>query len=270
MIRNLKVACVQLNAGEDYQRNLDRLAPLIQIALKKRCRLIALPEVFVWRGRSQDLWSVAHRISAQVLRHFQHLARLCKAYFLLGSLLFPASNRKVKNVSILLDPDGAVCARYEKIHLFDTALGEVETRESRHVTHGKKLVTGHVEGVKAGLSICYDLRFPELYRKLTFRGARILFVPSNFTAHTGKAHWEHLLRARAIENQAFVIAPGQCGIHPYTGIKSYGHSMIVDPWGVVLAEGDDCSEMTIDAKLDFEAQNALRRSFPVLRHARLI
>jgi predicted amidohydrolase len=169
---------------------------------------------------------------------------------------------------VLFGPNGDILASYRKIHLFDIDLtGNVSANESESILPGDELVTAVVDGHKAGLSICYDLRFPELYRLLALRGAEILFVPAAFTMYTGKDHWHTLLKARAIENQAYVIAPGQVGAHEPNDSRCYGHSLVVDPWGVVLADAPN-KEGIVTAELDFEELHKIRRQLPSLANRR--
>jgi predicted amidohydrolase len=184
-----------------------------------------------------------------------------------GSFLERApDDGKSYNTSLLVLPDGTIAARYRKIHLFDVDLpGEVSVRESDTRAHGRDVVTAATPLGTIGLSVCYDLRFPELYRKLTHAGATILTVPSAFTFYTGAAHWEPLLRARAIENQAYVVAPNQAGKSPH-GFPDYGNSMIVDPWGVIVARAAE-GEQVIVAELDPERVARVRREMPCQLHA---
>jgi predicted amidohydrolase len=176
----------------------------------------------------------------------------------------------VHNTSVLIGPDGNTLAHYRKIHLFDIDLPGMEhLKESKAIQPGREPVVAEASFGKLGLSICYDLRFPELYRALTRRGARILAVPSAFTERTGRDHWELLLRARAIENLAYVFAPAQVGEHG-PGRSSWGHAMIVGPWGDVLAEVEEPGEGVALAELDFERQDRLRRELPALDHVRLL
>lgn len=268
MLKRLRVACVQMGASESCQQNLSKAASLVLKAIHRKAKFITLPENFLWRGPSKDLKRTAAETPA-VIKHFQKIAKEHRVSILLGSLLEPGSRRKYYNVSVLIAESGRVIARYRKIHLFGIKLSKVRTDESRHIQSGKKPVTGKVFGIPAGLTICYDVRFPELFRKLIFKGARLITVPANFTDHTGRAHWEVLIRSRAIENQAFVIAPAQVGISPSNKIKSFGTSLIVDPWGIVLARGSRDKDQVITADLDFKAQNELRARFPVLRHAKI-
>ncbi len=268
MIKKLRVACLQTNAGRNWQVNLRRLDRQVDAALRQGARLLAFPETFACRDTAAKLTNNARYVTPVLIDHFRQRARQEGAAFLLGSIMetSPVRNR-VYNTSVLISEKGKVAAKYRKIHLFDIALrGKVTIRESRHILPGCRVVTGTALGVKVGLSVCYDLRFPELYRRLAHQGARIFFVPANFTHTTGKAHWEVLLRARAIENQAFVVAPGQSGTHPDTGIRSYGSSLVIDPWGEPLRQAPISGEHVLVTDLDLSEQARLRRSFPVLRH----
>jgi predicted amidohydrolase len=185
-----------------------------------------------------------------------------------GSIAILAGGGRVCNVSIAYDRDGARVAAYSKIHLFDVDVGEISYRESDGTAPGSEPVVADLAGVRVGLTVCYDLRFPELYRTLTLDGgATVLTVPSNFTLLTGMAHWEVLLRARAIENQAFVLATGQHGYPGGQRKPSYGHSMIIDPWGTVLAQAPD-GDGVIAADLDMAALADIRERLPALRHRR--
>ena len=222
--------------------------------------------MFFWRGPSRQLSKIASQVTPLVIDEFQKWARQNKTAVLLGSILEPAPGGKFYNTSLLISEYGKIAARYRKIHLFDNRLKNVKSRESRHIARGHKIVTGKVWGIRAGLTVCYDLRFPELFRQLVRKGARVIFVPSNFTFETGKAHWEILLRARAIENLAFIAAPAHTGTHPSTGIRRFGTSLIIDPWGEILQKGSLSREQILIADLDLARQTALRKVFPVLSH----
>ncbi len=265
MIRTLRVSCVQMNASENWQKNLTASVKKLEASVRSGAKLVAYPENFIWRGAASELAQVSRLASPQVLETFQAEAARLRVDVLLGSMpeAIPRS-RKVYNTSFLIGPDGKIKAHYRKINLFNIALPKVQYHESKHVRAGKTFSTASVAGVPVGLSICYDLRFPELYRMLTQRGARILFVPSHFAYETGKAHWEVLLRARAIENQAFIIAPDQSGVHPVSGMRSFGNSMVVDPWGRVLERASLRGEALLTVDLDLAAQERLRTHFPVL------
>lgn len=263
----MRVSCIQNNAGKDLSSNLSRISHLVAQAARKKPSLIALPETCVWRGPSEELRPIAE-MAPRLLKDFRSMAFKHRIAILVGSLMESRKGAgKFFNTSYLINRGGEIAAIYRKIHLFDIKLsGRVDIRESRHIQAGDRIVTAKLGGIKAGLSICYDLRFPELYRCLVDRGAQLAFVPANFTYETGKAHWECLLRARAIENQMFIIAPAQAGINPGNKVRSFGTSLIIDPWGNVLARGSLTKEAVITADLDFKGQSKLRRQFPVLRH----
>lgn len=266
MARRLRVACIQISASENTGKNLVRLRRLLQQSLRKKPDLIALPENFFWRGPSRDLASVADR-TPFLVRDFCRLAKETGTAFLLGSLIEHSSQAgKYFNTSFLISEKGKIAARYRKIHLFQIGMVHVKTDESRHIMRGIRPATGRIFGETAGLSICYDLRFPELFRVLAARGAKLLFVPANFTYTTGLAHWEVLLKARAVENQAFVIAPAQTGVSPSSKIKSFGTSLIIDPWGRILARGSRHRQEVVTADLNLKDQTSLRKAFPVLKH----
>lgn len=267
MPSRLRVACVQIDASDDLDRNRRKILASFHAAVRKGARLIAYPENFYWRGKAADMAAVAAGTS-KLTREFAQLAQKHGVYILMGSVLEKAPRGKFYNTSFLISPRGKVIARYRKIHLFDSKIKGARTMESKTIAPGKKPVKVLVEGIPAGLTICYDLRFPELFRALSSKGARLFFVPANFTETTGKVHWETLLKARAVENLAFVIAPGQSGTHPESGIRSFGTSLIIDPWGVVLARGKHTGEQVITADLDFKVQRRLRECFPVLKHRR--
>jgi predicted amidohydrolase len=263
------VGIVQMTSTADAERNLAAAEALIAEAAGRGARFVGLPENFAFLKpegepipEPQDLdgpW--VQRMAAAAQRH--------RLTLLLGSLpeRIPGT-RRIHNTSVLLGPDGRTLATYRKIHLFDIDLPGLEhLRESRSVAPGDALVVADAGFASIGLSICYDLRFPELYRELTRRGAQVLAVPSAFTERTGKDHWEVLLRARAVENQAYVFAPAQVGDHG-GGRASHGHAMIVDPWGVVLAQVAGGEGVAVGL-VDLEHLTAIRRQLPALTHARL-
>ena len=228
---------------------------------------MGLPENFVFLRSTGDPGPEAQAVDGPWVRRMAEAARRYRLTLLLGSLPERSAEAgKVHNTSVLLGPDGAVLAVYRKIHLFDIDLPGLEhLKESREVAAGQDVVVAQAPFGGLGMTICYDVRFPELYRELTRRGARVLSVPSAFTERTGKDHWEVLLRARAIENLAYVVAPAQVGVHG-PGRASHGHAMIVDPWGTVLAQVADGEGIAI-AELEFGRQDRLRRGLPALAHA---
>jgi len=250
--RRLLAAVVQMNSTADVERNLAAAERLVGEAASRGARLVGLPENFAFlRSEGQPI-PQAQALDGPWVERMAATARRHRILLLLGSLPERVvGDSRVFNTSVLLGPDGARLAAYRKIHLFDIDLPGMESlKESKAVLPGRELIIAPTEWGPIGLSICYDLRFPELYRELVRRGALALAVPSAFTERTGKDHWEVLLRARAIENLAYVIAPAQVGVHG-EGRASHGHAMIVDPWGAVLAqvaggEGVALAELDLD------------------------
>lgn len=266
---SLTAAVLQLTATTDKPGNLATAERLVRAAhAASRAHLIVLPEVFNWRGKPADEKSHAEPLPGPTTDRFCALARELRTHILLGSLLESSGDDpRPYNTGVLLDPGGHLSARYRKIHLFDVhvdGLGAV--RESATRAPGDRIVLATVNDVPVGLSVCYDLRFPELYRAQSAAGARILTVPAAFTARTGRDHWIALLRARAIENLCYVVAANQWGSGG-DSIESYGRSSIVDPWGTVLATCPD-GEGFATATLDLDAQAAIRARFPSLDHRR--
>jgi predicted amidohydrolase len=262
----LRAAAVQLNSNEDKARNLDAAERLVRAAAADGAELVALPEKWNLLAGGEALLAGAEPLEGPSLGAARAWARELGIHLLAGSISESAGERAF-NTSVLIGRDGADLATYRKIHMFDVDVGGVAYRESEHEQPGTDVATAEVDGVLGvGLSVCYDLRFPELYRILALRGARLLAVPSAFTLTTGRDHWEVLLRARAIENQAFVLAPNQIGEAP-PHFSSYGHSAIVDPWGTVLAIAPD-EECFIAADLDLGEQERVRESLPSLANRR--
>ena len=262
----LPVALVQLDATDDVELNLERATTLADEAARG-ARLVALPEYLQYRGRDAGFRDSARPIPGPHTDPFAEVARRRDAWILVGSTAETSTDPlRPFNTSTLIAPDGSIAATYRKVHLFDVAVEQGPTdTESARVTAGDRLLTANVDGAIVGLSICYDLRFPELYQSLALAGAEILLVPANFTERTGRDHWEVLLRARAIENGAYVLAPAQVGGPP--GSPSYGRSMVVDPWGTVIAQASDAVGI-IRAELDLDRVRAVRRQIPVLANRR--
>jgi deaminated glutathione amidase len=263
-------AAVQMLASSDKAANLDEARRWVRAAAAQGGRVIALPEVFIWRGNKSDESKTAETIPGPSSRALASLARELGIYLLGGSILeeIPGS-AKAYNTSLFFGPSGDLIASYRKIHLFDVDLAEgVSVRESDTRAFGNAVVVAETELCPIGLSICYDVRFPELYRALASQGAKLIVVPSAFTAYTGKAHWEPLLRARAIENQVYVVAPGQFGKNTKS-FETYGHSMIVDPWGKILGELSDGPGMVM-AEIDLDYLAKVRAELPALNHRKLI
>jgi len=264
----MKIAAIQINSGDNKEKNIAKAKEFIDEAAKEGAGVIALPEMFNFLGPDREKLSQAETIPGPTIQCMMDKAAEHKTYLLCGSILEKSEDSKrAFNTSVFLNPQGAIIAKYRKIHLFDIKIeGESLYRESATIKPGTGVVTANTDFAKLGLSICYDLRFPELYRKLATRGAQIIFIPAAFTLQTGKDHWEPLIRARAIENQVYIIAPAQTGSHP-PGEKCYGKSMIVDPWGIVLAKASD-KEMVIYSEIDLLYQNKVRKELPSLSHIR--
>ena len=299
----IRLGLVQLDAGDDVDANLDRALVLTRRALDAGARLAALPETFLFRGRTAGHRACAAPVPGPLTEPFAALARERAAWLLLGSVAEASGDPDRPYItSVLLAPDGSVAAAYRKIHLFDVAIDAgPSTRESARATAGDHAVIADVPlrdlrprgagrpaagaaertatgagpapdadrpgaSLRLGLTVCYDVRFPELYRLLALAGAEVLTVPADFTERTGRDHWEPLLRARAIENGAYVVAPAQCGVPP-AGPAAYGHSMVVDPWGTVVAQASDGPGIVV-ADIDLARVRAARRQVPGLANRR--
>jgi len=263
----LRVAAIQLNSGADKARNLAVAERLVREAAGGGAELVALPEKWNLLAEGAVLAEGAESLQGPSLTAARGWARELGIHLLAGSISERGEELgRAFNTSVLIGPDGGDLGAYRKIHMFDVDAGGVSYRESDHEQPGEEPVTAPVADLTAGLTVCYDLRFPELFRILALRGARLILVPSAFTLATGRDHWEVLLRARAIENQLFVIAPNQVGEAP-PHYSSFGRSMVVDPWGVVLATAAD-GEGVVAAELDFDSQDRVRGSLPALANRR--
>lgn len=266
---SFKAACVQLRSTDDVAENIRDTVRWVREAAARGATFIATPENTTLMApdggaKLAQSFDEAHDPALPV---FSALAKELKVWLLIGSLAIKVSDSKTANRSFLFAPDGSVRARYSKIHLFDVQLASGENyRESNTVAGGGEAVVADTDMGKVGLSICYDLRFPQLYRKLAQKGAFLFTIPSAFTVPTGNAHWHVLQRARAIENGAFVIAPAQGGTHA-NGRKTYGHSLIVSPWGEVLAEAGT-EPGVIVADIDPALADDARAKVPNLQHDR--
>jgi len=259
----MRVAAVQLNSNGDKDRNLATAERLVRAAAAAGAEFVALPEKWNLLAGGEELVAGAEPLDGPSLGAARGWARELGIHLLAGSISERGGEgEKASNTSVLIDPDGEDRAVYRKIHMFDVDAGGVSYRESEHERPGSEPVVAPVGDLTLGLSVCYDLRFPELFRILALRGARLIGVPSAFTLATGRDHWEVLLRARAIENQLFVLAPNQVGEAP-PHYSSFGRSLIVDPWGVVLATAPD-EECFVSAELDFAALQRVRESLPSL------
>jgi len=266
---NPRVAAIQMSSGPDVDRNLAQARELLDEALRSDPNIVAFPEnMLLFSDRAGDYARHAQTTRGNLITILQEWSAEADIWLLAGSLPMKAPGRKIYNTSILFSPEGDLHARYDKIHLFDVDVpGDRAYRESDDVAPGKKSVTADTPWGKLGLSICYDIRFPELFRKHADAGAHTIFIPAAFTAVTGRAHWDVLTRARAVENQCYVVAPGQTG-KPFEGRECHGHSRIVDPWGRTLAERP-AGIGVVMADLDYGALFDIRAKLPALTHRRL-
>lgn len=270
----LNIAAIQLNSQPDLNTNLEMCKNSINDAAAKGADLVALPENFAYMGNEWEKYLKGDRISDAVHKHLPKWSKEAGVYIMAGGFPVRADSGKVYNRSMISDPDGNIIAQYDKIHLFDVTLSKEETyRESDTVEAGRTepvvcditaTKNGQEHSLKVGLSVCYDLRFPELYRLLAYKGAELIFVPSAFTEPTGKAHWEVLLRSRAIENTLYIAAPAQTGLHGDKR-KTYGHSMIIDPWGQILQNAGSEPGM-IQAEIEPSVIQRVRTKLPSLNH----
>jgi predicted amidohydrolase len=263
----VRAAAVQLNSTDDHDRNLEVAERLVRAAAGDGAELIVLPEKWTVLGTPEAIRAAAEPLGGPSLSAAAGWARELGVFLVAGSVaeLVP-DRKKLANTSVMFDPNGNRLATYRKIHMFDVDVGDVSYRESEVEQAGDGIELANANGIQVGLTICYDLRFPELYRILALRGARVITVPSAFTERTGRDHWEVLIRSRAIEDQVFIVAAGQIGFAP-PHYRSYGRSMIADPWGVVLAQAPD-EECFVSADLDFRRQDDVRERLPSLRHRR--
>jgi deaminated glutathione amidase len=266
-MKSYLAAAVQMNSLPDLQKNLTQAEDLIELAARQGAELVCLPENFSFLGDEDAKMAQAEAIAQGSEKFLKQIAQRYQITLLGGGFPVPTENGKVHNTALLIGPAGEELSRYEKVHLFDVNLPDGNTyRESSTVLAGLQLPPvypskdlGHL-----GLSVCYDVRFPELYRHLAQMGAEVLFIPAAFTAYTGKDHWQVLLQARAIENTCYVVAPAQTGRHNAIR-QSHGHAVIIDPWGVILADAGDKPGVAI-AALEPSRLEQVRRQMPSLQH----
>jgi nitrilase len=267
----MRIGIVQLCSTDDLDDNLSRAEVGIREAAERGARVVALPENFAYMRREGTKYPCAQGPDGEIIRALSRWASQHEIWLVGGTLPERVpDDARVHNTTIVFSPDGREAARYRKIHLFDVALGpdgQDVYRESDHCAPGDQVVVCATPFGGIGLSICYDLRFPELYRAMLGQGARWIVVPSAFTRETGKDHWEVLLRARAIENQCFVLAPAQCGQHA-PDRSSHGRSLVIDPWGIVIAQATDEPTVLV-ADCDEKRIDRVRQAIPALLHRRL-
>jgi predicted amidohydrolase len=263
---NPRVAAIQMSSGPNVDRNVGQARELLDEALRSDPNIVAFPEnMLLFSDHAGDYAKNAQTARGSLVTILQEWSAEHDIWLIAGSLPFKAAGGKVTNTSILFSPEGDLYARYDKIHLFDVDVpGDRSYRESDDVAPGKKIVVADTPWGNLGLSICYDIRFPELFRKLADKHAHTVFIPAAFTSVTGKAHWDILTRARAVENQCYVVAPGQTG-KPFDGRECHGHTRIVDPWGRIIAERPSGIGV-VTADLDYGALFEIRAKLPALTH----
>ncbi len=256
------VAVIQMASGPDIHANMLKACSLIEKAAHKGAQLVVLPEEFATLGIPVlEKCALAARVEKEVLPPLAHIAKKHKLWLVGGTLPTPAGHHKIYSSCFVWDPAGHCVARYDKMHLFDVTVGKGEQyRESDNVSPGKQVVVLETPIGKIGLAICYDIRFPELFRSFMLKGVQLVVLPSAFTINTGKAHWEILLKARAIENMYYMLAPNQYG-------NRYGHSMIIGPWGETLAF-QETGDGVLIAEIELEKMRLLRQQFPALSHCK--
>lgn len=264
MSKRMQVSCIQMRSSHDIESNLANVKKILKKVAKKGSKLVVLPETFSFIARNHQEKLKNAEKSHLTLKFLSEQAKQHQLWIVAGSMLCPSEHGdKLYNRCPIFAPDGTQRASYDKINLFDANLGTESWQESQFIKAGKEPVSVAIDSNwKAGISICYDLRFPELYRHYSEQNCNILTVAAAFTVPTGKAHWETLLRARAIENQCYVLASAQCGKHS-DGRKTYGHSMIINPWGEIMSELPD-GEGIITAELDLLYLQHIRTALPVL------
>lgn len=265
----LRVAVAQINTRDHVAENLAAVDCVLDRAAAMGAQFVSLPEYWTYLGPYAGFDEAAQTLSGPAIELLREKARKHKMIVHGGSIVepYPGMTGKFQNTSVLINRDGEIVATYRKIHLFDVVLANGEKHlESERIIAGDEIVTAEIDGITFGLSVCYDLRFPELYRSLALRGAQILLVPAGFTLYTGRDHWEILLRARAIENLCYVVASAQVGTYP-PDKQCFGRSMIVDPWGLVLAQAQDMPTV-IMSEIDLEQIKRVRSQIPCLEHRR--
>ena len=268
-MKSYLAAAIQMTSKPDLARNLVEAEELIDLAVRRGAELVSLPENFAFLGHEAEKVARAKEIADKTEQFLKKMAQRFQITILGGGFPVPVADKpeKAYNTAVLVAPDGQQVANYQKIHLFDVDVPDGNTyQESSTVMAGKSIPPIYQSETlgKLGLSICYDVRFPELYRRLSHQGADVLFIPAAFTAFTGKDHWQVLLQARAIENTCYVIAPAQTGNH-YERRYTHGHAMIIDPWGVILADAGNAPGVAV-AEINPHRLQQVRRQMPSLQH----
>ena len=265
----LRTAVIQLNSRGNVAENMSTVEQSLDHAATMGAQFIALPEYWTYLGPYTGFEDAAQTLSGSAITMLQEKARKHKVIVHGGSIVekHPTITGKFYNTSVLINRDGEIVTQYHKIHLFDVDLANGEKHyESERIVPGNQVVTADIDGIRFGLTVCYDLRFPELFRSLALQNAQILLVPAGFTLHTGRDHWEVLLRARAIENACYVVAPAQIGRYQ-ADRNCYGRSMVIDPWGLVLAQAQDLPTVIV-TDIDLSQIERVRAQIPSLQHRR--
>ena len=268
-MKSYLAAAIQMTSKPDLDKNLVEAEELIELAVRQGAELVSLPENFAFLGQEEDKIALASEIAQKSTKFLKKMAQRFQIYLLGGGYPVPVTedNSKVYNTAILIDPNGKELASYQKVHLFDVDVPDGNTYcESRTVMAGNSLPEIYYSEQlgNLGLSICYDVRFPEFYRHLSQKGADVLFIPAAFTAYTGKDHWQILLQARAIENTCYAIAPAQTGNH-YERRYTHGHAMIIDPWGTIIADAGESPGVAV-AEINPHRLLQVRQQMPSLQH----
>lgn len=262
----LRCSVVQMSAGRNPEQN--RATAWKHLHGGPASDLVVLPEIFVARGSGEELAEAAEALDGESCDLLATAARKRACWVAAGVL--ERDGARIFNTLVVFNREGQLAARYRKVHLFDVVMSDgAQFRESAIFTAGDEPLMVNIDGWRCGLAICYDLRFPELFRRYADYGAQLVLLPSNFTRETGAAHWEPLVRARAIENQCYMVAPNQAGVHPHNRVPSHGHSLVVDPWGAVLADAGEATDNVVSATLEPAAVQRARERLPALKHRRL-
>ena len=266
--RTVTVAAIQMNSGSNPEQNLESAVALVEYAADEGATYVQVPEYFNYLGPSRRFTEVAESIPGPTTARMAAVAKRRRIHLHLGSMLERRDDERPFNTSVLLDSSGSIIATYRKTHLFDVDVpGAITHRESDDLSAGEELVVAKLKRFSVGLSVCFDVRFPELYQTLAANGADVLAIPAAFNASTGKSHWHVPVRSRAIENHAFVVAATQAGVTS-DGIATYGHALIVDPWGAVLAESSGDEPQVVTAILDLDEVSRRRAQIAVTRFRR--
>lgn len=268
MGEKLRVSLVQMKITNQVEENVNTAVALIREAAQGNPDVVVLPENFHMMGRKVEFFEAAETVDGPTLTTLKNLAKELQLYIVAGTMYIREKGQeKLKNTCCVINPEGEIQDKYEKVHTFNAQIGDRAVNGNKVEEAGNKLVVTNIKGVSVGLSVCFDIRFPEMFRILALKGAKVILTPAIFMLHTGKDHWEVLLRARAIENQVFMVAPAAYGKFPPHDEWSYGRSMVVDPWGIVTAQASD-QTCVITTDLDLNYVENVRKRVPTLSQRR--